>query len=377
MLFVGSDGRRGLTVSLVLSAAALVMTGCQSASSTHSEEAPIATDIKFDSKTFGVPASPRVTTLKNVRTGGGREQVGKPYRVHGRWYYPKEHPGHVVQTGRASWYGPNFHGRLTANGEVYNMYGLSAAHPTFPLPCYARVTNVENGSSVMVRVNDRGPYADGRIIDLSSEAAELLDYKDTGTTSVKVEYVGKAPLEGNDTQMLMASYEPGKAEQGRVPESVMVAMNDQPLRTPSYATALTEQHIPLPGVRPLEDLANGSPIGGAQGATAAVVAPIPTPRSLVSAYASTRAPSGAAGALAGLAAGTRNERIEIGLVGDDGLIDRIKAVTAGHGQLVEDRDAAAGNALSLAVEVAADQDTDRLLQDLWQAGATDAFVIRD
>ncbi|MHC5307292.1 septal ring lytic transglycosylase RlpA family protein [Bartonella sp. LJL80] len=151
---------------------------------------------------------PAMTKTSDVVRGGGRAIVGTPYRVRGKWYYPKEEHGYQ-KIGRASWYGSTFHGRLTANGETYDMHHLTAAHPTMPLPSYARVTNLENGSSVIVRVNDRGPYAKDRIIDLSKQAAKMLDYKDSGTANVKVEYVGKAPVEGNDDAYLMASYKPG------------------------------------------------------------------------------------------------------------------------------------------------------------------------
>ncbi|HXV31002.1 MAG TPA: septal ring lytic transglycosylase RlpA family protein, partial [Sinorhizobium sp.] len=133
------------------------------------------------------------------------------------------------------WYGSAFHGRLTANGEVYDKYHLSAAHPTFPLPSYARVTNLENGSSVVVRVNDRGPYEYGRIIDVSSKTADLLDIKRRGSAKVRVQYVGRAPLEGNDMPYLMASYvtkgdrSPGIMPEGQIATGVMVASNE-PLR---------------------------------------------------------------------------------------------------------------------------------------------------
>lgn len=113
------------------------------------------------------------------------------------------------KVGRASWYGAAFNGHLTANGEIYDMHNLTAAHPTMPLPSYARVTNLENGASIIVRVNDRGPFAADRVIDLSKQAATLLDYKDDGLADVKVEYVGRAPIEGNDNEFLMASYKPG------------------------------------------------------------------------------------------------------------------------------------------------------------------------
>ena len=105
----------------------------------------------------------------------------------------------------ASWYGDAFHGRRTANGEIYDKDSLSAAHPTMPLPSYARVTNLGNGHSIIVRVNDRGPYHGGRVMDVSSRVADVLDFKGAGTARVKVEYVGRAPLEGSDDVELLAT----------------------------------------------------------------------------------------------------------------------------------------------------------------------------
>jgi rare lipoprotein A len=113
-------------------------------------------------------------------------------------------PGQT-QVGKASWYGAAFHGRRTANGEIYDMASITAAHPTMPLPSYARVTNLENGRSIIVRVNDRGPYHGGRVMDLSSRAADALDTKRMGTAAVKVEYMGDASLAGSDDSKLMAS----------------------------------------------------------------------------------------------------------------------------------------------------------------------------
>ncbi len=150
-------------------------------------------------------ASPRVTNNPNPPKGGGRYQVGKPYTVAGRTYVPQEDPDYVG-TGSASWYGADFHGRRTANGEIFSANALTGAHPTLPLPSYVRVTNQDNGRSIIVRVNDRGPYMPGRIMDLSYRAAAMLGYVTRGSTSIKAEYVGPAPLEGDDTRMLMASY---------------------------------------------------------------------------------------------------------------------------------------------------------------------------
>jgi rare lipoprotein A len=158
----------------------------------------------FTSKEFGVGVSPRVTKAKYPPRGGGRELPLRPYKVRGVTYEPVAGPGYV-ETGRASWYGQDFHGRRTANGEIFGAYYLTAASPVLPIPSYARVTNLENGRSVMVRINDRGPYMSGRIIDLSYQAAEILGYRAKGSAKVEVKYVGPAPLRGDDSKMLMAS----------------------------------------------------------------------------------------------------------------------------------------------------------------------------
>jgi rare lipoprotein A len=133
-----------------------------------------------------------------VPKGGGYYQVGKPYQVAGLTYTPREDPGYD-RVGSASWYGELFHGRRTANGEIYDMDRLSAAHPTLPLPVYARVTNLNNGRTIVVRINDRGPYANDRIIDLSRRSAELLGFRNHGTATVRVKYLGRAPLSGDDS----------------------------------------------------------------------------------------------------------------------------------------------------------------------------------
>ncbi len=151
------------------------------------------------------PASQRMVADGDpVPHGGGQYLVGRPYTIAGRTYYPRENARYSA-TGMASWYGDAFHGRRTANGEIYDMRSLTAAHPTMPLPSYARVTNLINGYSIIVRVNDRGPYSGGRIMDVSSRVADVLDFKNAGTGKVKVDYVGPAPIEGSDDEMLLAS----------------------------------------------------------------------------------------------------------------------------------------------------------------------------
>jgi rare lipoprotein A len=126
-----------------------------------------------------------------VPPNAGVYKVGNPYQIDGTWYYPREQPDYD-ETGIASWYGPTFYGKHTANGEIYNAGDLTAAHRTLPMPVNVRVTDLDNGKSLVVRVNDRGPYAKGRIIDLSEAAAKLLGYYGQGTARVRVTYVGRA-----------------------------------------------------------------------------------------------------------------------------------------------------------------------------------------
>ena len=127
---------------------------------------------------------------KIIKDYGGIYKVGNPYKIGDRWYYPKEDYNYS-ETGIASWYGEDFNGKLTANGERYNMNTLTAAHRTLPLPSIVKVTNLQNGRSVVLRVNDRGPYVKDRIIDLSKRGAQLLGYMGQGTTKVKVEIMAK------------------------------------------------------------------------------------------------------------------------------------------------------------------------------------------
>ncbi|MCZ2328268.1 septal ring lytic transglycosylase RlpA family protein [Bartonella sp. F02] len=177
-----------------------------------------------------------VSDIKNVsskqnklkRKNSKRAIIGKPYQIKGKWYYPKEEPDYK-RVGQASWYGSDFHGRLTANGEIYDMNLLTAAHPTMPLPSYARVTNLENGSSIIVRVNDRGPFMKDRIIDLSKQAATMLGYETAGVANVEVEYVSEAPINNYDKDYLMASYTLGKYA------SPMLALADVPEEKKSNA----------------------------------------------------------------------------------------------------------------------------------------------
>ena len=189
--------RRAGAVALV----AASLAGCAQPPSPHARGAGKE---YFSQSKYGL-ASPRVVADgEPVPRGGGQYLVGHPYTVAGRTYYPSENTGYSA-VGMASWYGSAFHGRRTANGEVYDMASLSAAHPTMPLPSYARVTNLANGYSIIVRVNDRGPFHGGRVMDVSSRVADVLDFKGAGTAKIRVDYMARAPLEGSDDAMLLAS----------------------------------------------------------------------------------------------------------------------------------------------------------------------------
>jgi rare lipoprotein A len=205
---------------------------------------------------YGVAASPRLIghgqPIAPDLQYRGVSMVGKPYQVAGKTYVPKDDPGYKA-TGIASWYGDDFHGRLTANGEVYDMYDISAAHPTMPLPSYARVTNLENGYSLVVRVNDRGPYHRGRVIDVSGRAADLLDLRHSGTAKVKVEYVGRARTRGSDEEILEATL---RTDGRRAP-------------SPDYSGGVmlaefTPETVPMPVMRsafvPVDAVAPASPL---------------------------------------------------------------------------------------------------------------------
>jgi rare lipoprotein A len=197
---------------------------------------------------YGVSTSPRVVAFgEPVPKGGGTYRVGKPYTVGGRVYVPEENVNYREE-GLASWYGDDFHGRLTANGEVFDMASLTAAHPTLPMPCYARVTNLGNGKSVIVRVNDRGPYAGNRLIDVSNRAAELLEFKGFGVARVRVEYVGRAPLDGSDDRQLVATLRTG--EPAPSPSLVRVASARPFVPESPISGRAVRGDVPMPEGRP-------------------------------------------------------------------------------------------------------------------------------
>jgi len=192
------SGRLARVVTLALVASAL--TACSTSEPFRSLTSPLAS----------TPASTQrpPNDLEPMARGGGGFKIGRPYELNGRTYVPAEDPNYRTE-GIASWYGPDFHGKPTANGETFDMNGISAAHPTLPMPSYLRVTNLANGRSIIVRINDRGPYAKERVTDLSVGAARALGFYDQGLARVRIEYVGRAPLGGSDDRMLLATLRHG------------------------------------------------------------------------------------------------------------------------------------------------------------------------
>jgi rare lipoprotein A len=228
--------------ALPLRVAGALMIGALAANCSGPPQQTSSVDLKY-----GVEPSPRVVEDGElVPKGGGRAMVGKPYMIAGQIYTPVVDPSYS-DVGQASWYGDAFHGRRTANGEVFDKESIAAAHPTLPLPSYVRVTNLSNRHSMVVRVNDRGPYHANRLIDVSQRVAEALDFKHYGTTRVKVEYLREASIMGSDDRKLMATLR-SDGTPARLPSGSLL-----PVMVAAAAAA------PLPPQRPFD-------LGGARGA---------------------------------------------------------------------------------------------------------------
>ncbi|ACT59321.1 rare lipoprotein A [Hirschia baltica ATCC 49814] len=166
--------------------------------------------------------------------GFAKQKIGAPYEIQGRWYVPFAEPNYD-EVGVGSWYGPQFHGKDSAVGEVFDQNALTAAHPTLPIPSLARVTNLENGRSVVVRINDRGPFVDDRIIDLSKQSATVLGYKDNGTAKVRVQYMGYAPEAHNSipakyVEEARQTLAKGKAEAPANPMLMKASYSPRPIQ---------------------------------------------------------------------------------------------------------------------------------------------------
>jgi rare lipoprotein A len=172
-----------------------------------------------------------------------RERVGPPYEANGRWYVPTPEPGYE-QTGTASWYGPQFDGQRTASGETFDQHALTAAHPTLPIPSLVQVTNLENGREVIVRVNDRGPFVDERLIDMSRGAADALGFEQAGQARVHVRYLGPAPRRVN------ADGAPAPASR-QLPAAPAPAQEEAPRWPPPPAPGSELAGAPVVGQQPV------------------------------------------------------------------------------------------------------------------------------
>ncbi len=233
---------RVLKIAAVLAAAGLALAGCSSSNK------------KASLDPFAGQGSPYYKGSGPVPWGGGREHVGKPYQVAGRWFKPKEQPNYD-KTGPASWYGEAFNRRKTSNGEWFDMTRLTAAHPTLPLPSYVKVTNLDNGREVVVRVNDRGPFVGPRIIDLSKRTAEVLDFKRKGKAQVRVQYIGRAPLGDNGTHLVAMNNELNRG----TPLRRMIASANQSKGTFGGSDVMVAEAPPKKTVEPVQTVAYEPP----------------------------------------------------------------------------------------------------------------------
>ena len=196
-----ADTHVRLSIFAITLASIGLIAGCSRSSPErpHASLRSASLDERYGAQPSPPQPQPRVAEAgSQITKGGGTYKLGKPYRIAGRWYFPAEDPNYD-RAGIASWYGADFHGRKTANGEVYDMNALTAAHPTLPIPSYAYVTSQRTGRTVLVRINDRGPYAKDRIMDLSRRTAEVLGVAGAGISEVRIKYAGRAPLSGDDT----------------------------------------------------------------------------------------------------------------------------------------------------------------------------------
>ena len=282
----------------------------------------------------------------------GIYKVGKPYQIAGVWYYPSEDFAYD-ETGIASWYGPGFHEKITANGEQYDQNELTAAHKTLPMPSLVRVTNLDNGRSIVVRVNDRGPFANGRIIDMSRRGAQLLGFEGVGTAKVRVQILAE------ESRAIAAA-----ARQG----------------TPSTILAETDGPAPKPAPRGRVEFAEGS---GPDRPGPAVAAPVPLPTSVPGSVPGSVVEGRfvPAPVVAELPV-KPYERIyvQIGAFGNLDNVSRVRAKLASMGQAAQVTPTAAGRQTLQRVRVgplSSVESADAVLNQMIQAGLTDAKIVVD
>lgn len=217
----------------LLLSVSLALTGCSSSKFFQRDGAPDSTGV------YGNQPTPRID-----KPASG---ANKPYTVMGKRYYPITGDQPMNQTGIASWYGKQFHGKKTSTGETYNMYSMTAAHKTMELPSYAKVTNLQNGRSLIVRVNDRGPFVGSRIIDMSYGAAVKLGFAGKGTANVRVERITRSQIARGDipktTYSSTASTLLAKNTATELPSTPTttkpIAVTPTPVTVPSASTAIS------------------------------------------------------------------------------------------------------------------------------------------
>ncbi|MBP2294743.1 septal ring lytic transglycosylase RlpA family protein [Azospirillum rugosum] len=280
----------------------------------------------------------------------GIYKVGKPYQVAGVWYYPSEDFSYD-ETGIASWYGPGFHEKITANGEQYDQNELTAAHKTLPMPSLVRVTNLDNGRSIVVRVNDRGPYANGRIIDMSRRGAQLLGFDGVGTAKVRVQILAE------ESRAIAAA-----ARQG----------------TPATILAETDGPAPKPAPRGRVELAEGS--GPARPSPAAVAAaPVPVPSTVPGSVVEGRFVP--APVVAELPVKPYEQiYVQVGAFGNLDNVTRARAKLAAMGQVAQVTPTVTGRQKLQRVRVGplnSVESADAVLNQVIQAGLTDAKIVVD
>lgn len=281
----------------------------------------------------------------------GIYKVGKPYQVAGVWYYPAEDFSYD-ETGIASWYGPGFHEKITANGEQYNQNELTAAHKTLPMPSLVRVTNLDNGRSVVVRINDRGPYANGRIIDMSRRGAQLLGFENGGTAKVRVQILAEesraiaaAARQGTPTTILAEAEGPAPKAS---PRTRVEVADGYAAPTRPTAAAITATPIPPPSTVP------GSMVEG-RFVPAPVVAELP-----VKPY--------------------EQIYVQIGAFGNLDNVARVRAKLSAIGQVPQVTPAVSGKQRLQRVRVgplSTVESADAVLNQVIQAGLTEAKIVVD
>lgn len=235
---------------LILAATTMLLGGCSEVNL-----------LSYGAKKYHAAYDKQNSTVTSAGIDRGTPKIGNPYQVDGIWYYPKEDNSYD-ETGIASWYGEPFHGRKTANGAVYDMHQLTAAHKTLPLPTDVRVTNLENGRSIIVTVNDRGPFAHSRIIDLSYRSAQLLGMVENGTAKVRVQVINSDTIDGNTVIAKPNTPLNEKNAVAAAPQATIVADTLAP--PPNVKAAPLPKIEPLPAPSPAVEtqIASTAPYNG-------------------------------------------------------------------------------------------------------------------